>query len=78
MGRTISRSLGRVDKGYGNALGKVHPVIRLGVLRVVDLLRGVDGGVKVLKDAASLLLLAVNEQSIAAKQFPTSAHMTYS
>ena len=42
----------------------VHPVLRLGVLRVRDGLRGVDRRLKVLKQAAGLLLLAVDQHSV--------------
>lgn len=60
-------------QGWRNILGKVHPVLGLGVFRVVNLLRGVDCRVKVLKDAAGLLLLAIDQQSIAATKSTESA-----
>ena len=47
------------------SLGAVDPVLRLFVLRVVNLLWRVDGRVKILQDAARLLGFAVDEQLVA-------------
>ena len=50
------------------SLGGVNPVLGLLVLGVINLLRGVDGGVKVLQDAPRLLCLAINQQVVAARR----------
>ncbi len=49
-------------------LGGVDPVLGLLVLGVINLLRGIDGGVEVLQDAPRLLRLAVNQQVVAARR----------
>ena len=46
--------------------GLIHPVVGLLVLGVGNGLRGVDGRLKVLKQAARLLLLAIHQHSVAA------------
>lgn len=40
------------------------PVLRLGVIRVIDLLRGVDRGGEVLQQGARVHLLLVNEHAV--------------
>ena len=49
-------------------LGGVDPVLGFLVLGVINLLRGIDGGVEVLQDAPRLLRLAVNQQVVAARR----------
>ena len=60
-------------KVCGGALGGVDPVLGLGVLGVIDLLGRVHGRVKVLQDAARLLLLAVDQQLVPARA-PVPGH----
>ena len=58
---------------YGRSvLGVLDPVRWLGVRGVINFLRGVDGGVEVLKQAAALLVLAVNQHSVAASAYGSS------
>ncbi len=45
-------------------LGSVHPVLRLRVIRIVDLLWRVESRLKVLEQTAALLALTVNEHII--------------
>ncbi len=56
------------------SLGLIHPIIWLGVARVVNLLRGVEGGVEVLKQGAALLAHAIDEHLIPAGRAPCSGH----
>lgn len=48
-------------------LGSVYPVIWLGVLWVINLLRRVDRGCEVLKQTASLLLFPINQDLVTAE-----------
>ena len=48
-------------------LGGIDPILRLLVLGVIYLLRGIDGGVKVFQDAPRLFRFAINQQVIAAR-----------
>ncbi|GKT83306.1 hypothetical protein Ct61P_01156 [Colletotrichum tofieldiae] len=57
-GRVLIPVLGLLGLGVGDA-GLVNPVLRLGVLGVVNLLLRVDGGGEVLEKGAGLDLLAV-------------------
>ena len=54
-------------KNWCSLLGSVNPVFRLGVLRVINLCGWVESRSEVLKQAAALLLLSINEDLVAAE-----------